>query len=70
MYSFHNWNDYWWLGGFFSVLVIVALASLLKNNCKHTQDAKKDEAMEILRKKYAAGEINKEEFEQKKKDLQ
>ena len=35
-----------------------------KNGTPH-----EDSAMEILKKRYAGGEINKEEFEEKKKDL-
>jgi len=33
------------------------------------KDSRSDSAMEILRQRYARGEINKEEFEAKKKDL-
>jgi uncharacterized membrane protein len=33
------------------------------------QRAEADSALEILRQRYARGEINKDEFEAKKKDL-
>ena len=36
---------------------------------RQRQGAKQDSALEILRQRYARGEINKDEFEVKKKDL-
>jgi putative membrane protein len=77
MWSYH-FGDYGcpFVGGFFNVLIlvlfIVAIAHLAKGNFARPpqEPKKKDEAMELLRKRYAAGEINKEEFEQKKKDLE
>jgi len=56
----------------FWVLVIAGLGLLVswivRQNKKSPQGDAGD-ALEILKKRYARGEINKEEFEQKKKDL-
>jgi uncharacterized membrane protein len=45
---------------------------LAKNSSKNQSipPKKQDEAMDILRKRYASGEISAEEFTQKKKDLE
>jgi putative membrane protein len=52
-------------------LVIWGVVALVRGRhgcCSPQND--KDSALEILRRRYAAGEITKDEFEQKKKDLQ
>lgn len=52
------------------IWVIVALIGVFGRHGKHwNMHEKEDSAMETLRQRYAKGEINKEEFEQKKKDL-
>jgi putative membrane protein len=58
----------------FWIAVIVAIVLLIRWLVLSTRtgDHKahpEDSALEILRKRYARGEINKEEFEEKKKDL-
>ncbi|MCZ7383596.1 MAG: SHOCT domain-containing protein [Candidatus Methanoperedens sp.] len=60
----------WILGLIFWILVIIGLVLLIKylwegGGAKRGEES----ALEILKKKYARGEISKEEFEEKKKDL-
>ncbi|MGB9773038.1 MAG: SHOCT domain-containing protein [Bacteroidota bacterium] len=55
----------------FWILVIIGVVLLvrwigLQNKASMTE---KESALEILKKRYAKGEISKEEFEEKKKDL-
>ena len=67
-----------WIGMIFMavfwIAVIVGIIFLIRwlVISTRTEDHKarhEDSAIEILRKRYARGEINKEEFEEKKKDL-
>jgi putative membrane protein len=50
-------------------LVIVGIVIGIRWLMSESQQRRGDSAMEILRQRYARGEINKEEFDAKKKDL-
>jgi putative membrane protein len=77
MYGYYgNWGGSM-LGGlimFFFWIAIIAFAFWLIRggkshfHCGH-MDGKNNNALDILKERYAKGEINKEEFETKKKDL-
>jgi putative membrane protein len=69
----------WWMGGawgfgmmlmmfIFWGLVIAGLVLGIRWLISESKGRSGDSALEILRQRYARGEINKEEFEAKKKD--
>jgi putative membrane protein len=69
-----------WMGGIwgigmmfmmllFWILVIVAIVLAVRWLVGQSQGGRNDSAMEILRQRYARGEINKEEFDARRKDL-
>jgi putative membrane protein len=63
----------WWMAIFW-VLVIIGIFFLVKWLVEQGRMSKKtseggEGALDILKKRYARGEIDKQEFEQKKKDL-
>ena len=63
-------GGYWIFGLIFWILVIIGLVLLIKYLWEGSGAKRGEEsALEILKKKYARGEISKEEFEEKKKDL-
>jgi len=63
-------GGYWILGLIFWILVIIGLVLLIKYLWEGSGAKRGEEsALEILKKKYARGEISKEEFEEKKKDM-
>ena len=53
----------------FWALIIVAVVVGIRWLAGQRNESRLDSALEILRQRYARGEINKEEFEARKKDL-
>jgi len=53
----------------FWVLVIAGLVLGIRWLGTQGRDSRSDTALDILRQRYARGEINKEEFDAKKRDL-
>ena len=72
-----HWTDGWgmgFVGGIvmilFWVLIIAGVMYLAKLVIKGSKGEEKPEtALDILKKRYAKGEISREEFEEKKKDM-
>jgi putative membrane protein len=75
-----GWGMHPMMGGFwgvgmmfmmllFWVLIIAAIVFGVRWLVSEGKERRSDSALEILRQRYARGEINKEEFEAKKRDL-
>lgn len=71
-----QWGNYGWGMGFgwlfmtlFWILIILGLVYLVKLIAGGEKRTTGETALDILKKRYAKGEISKEEFEEKKKDL-
>jgi putative membrane protein len=75
-----EWHPMWGMWGawgfgmmlfmlLFWVLVIVGVVLGIRWLTTQGRESRSDTALEILRQRYARGEINKEEFDAKKRDL-
>jgi putative membrane protein len=74
-----GWDGWWGGGGVFALghllwlaLLVVALVVFVRwltKDPRHPSVPREDRAMEILRERYARGEIDKAEFDARKRDL-
>ncbi len=67
--------SWWWFMPIFMILfwglMIWGIAALVRglSGSSGSDSSRADSALEVLKKRYARGEINKEEYEEKKKDI-
>jgi putative membrane protein len=63
---------YWWGGAisWFLLVALVVLVIYLVVNSRSTRTGSGETPLDILKRRYATGEISKEEFERMKKDLE
>ena len=70
-----GWSGMWFGWIFWLVLIAVivwAVVTIVNRNQRYGSERNSpqhDDALEILKKRFARGEINREQFEQMKKDL-
>lgn len=70
-------GNWWWLGFLFYFIVFVGIIILIVFLVRGLSSSKsqglpppKEEPLEILKKRYAKGEITKEQYQQMKKDIE
>ena len=69
-WNWENWNmPMMWFVWIPLVILIVWLIMRLSNRESYSQN-REESPMEILKKRYARGEISEEEFQQQRKDLE
>jgi putative membrane protein len=68
-----SWGMGLYMGGFWLLLIGICVAVIVAmvrgRNLGPTDDSRGNSALRILEERYARGEISKQEFEDKKRDL-
>jgi len=72
----HMNYDWWWFGGMhflwwiFWVILIVLLLTVVLPRQRSTSQTQRETPLEVLQRRYAAGEISTDEYEEKKSRLE
>ena len=73
-YDGHGWGlgmgmGWWWILGIIALALIIWLVVRLSNQKPNANHPENKSPLDILKERYAKGEIDKEEFEERKKGL-
>lgn len=76
-WGYEPYNNFWGFPGgiipvvfwILTIIVIVSFVRMITHGSKDSNQESDNKAINILKERYAKGEINKKEFEEKKKDL-
>ncbi len=65
-----SWGFGWFIWIIILVIIIWGVIKIVSSTSNKPQHHSGDDALEILKKRYARGEITKEQYDQMRKDLQ
>lgn len=68
-YGYGGWFDWMFSTAIWVVLIALLVILIVRLNRKHMMMGNHETPLDILKKRYANGEIDKKEYEEKKKEL-
>lgn len=69
MHDYHFFGGGWMMFFWWFLIIAVIIISIKWLNDRRTKTSENEKPLEILKRRYAKGEIDKEEFEERKKEL-
>ncbi|NDP22848.1 MAG: SHOCT domain-containing protein [Paludibacter sp.] len=70
-YEVFGWRmDLWWIVGIVMLIGIISLVTMRINRKNNNSRKPRKSALDILKERYVRGEINKHEFEERKRNLE